>query len=61
MEAAVDWYLVLIGILLIATLTAFFTGLFPYPFGVLLLLVLFGIRLMRKREKKRKQRKVTNP
>jgi Flp pilus assembly protein TadB len=60
MEAAVDWYLVVIGILLMATLGAFFTGFFPYPFGVLLLLVLFGIRLMRKREKKRNQRKVTN-
>jgi hypothetical protein len=33
--------------LLLATVTAFFAGLFPYPFGLIVLAVLITARLLR--------------
>lgn len=41
--AQIDLLLLAIVLLLMATLTAFFAGLFPYPFGVVILsLALLG-------------------
>jgi hypothetical protein len=55
----VDWYLIVIALLLIATLVGFLTGIFPYPFGSLLLLALFGIRLMKRRNRRQDKEQVT--
>ena len=52
MKSKIDWIAAgLIG-LLIATLLAFFTGLFPYPYGwiVLLALLLFRLTARQKEE-----------
>jgi len=35
--AQIDFLLLIISILLAATLVAFYTGLFPYPFGLFIL------------------------
>ncbi|MGH8609360.1 MAG: hypothetical protein ACREX9_18690 [Gammaproteobacteria bacterium] len=40
-----DPILLVIGILLIATVVAFLTGLIPYPFGWIVLSVVFILRL----------------
>lgn len=40
-----DWISVVLGSLLIATLIAYFAGVFPYPFGWLILLALLMARL----------------
>jgi len=36
-QSQIDLPLLIIGILLAATLAAFFAGLFPYPFGIFIL------------------------
>ena len=42
-QTKLDFPLVVIGLLLLATLAAFLTGLFPYPYGFIILsLVLIG-------------------
>jgi hypothetical protein len=50
-----DRYLILIVTLLVATLTAFFLGLIPYPAGWLLFTVLFFIRHRKIRKKRGKK------
>ena len=47
-----DWMLIVIAVLLMATLTAFLTGLFVYPFGLFILLILFVARLLYHQSKK---------
>lgn len=42
-----DWVLVIIALLTIATFGAFFLKLTPYPVGAALLVVLFVFRLMK--------------
>jgi hypothetical protein len=42
----IDSILLIISLLLMATLMATFLGLFPYPFGGIILLVLFMARLV---------------
>jgi hypothetical protein len=37
MQAGIDVPLLIISLLLAATLVAFYSGLFPYPFGVFIL------------------------
>jgi dihydroxy-acid dehydratase len=37
MQLKIDILLLIIGLLLAGTLIAFYTGLFPYPFGVFIL------------------------
>jgi hypothetical protein len=37
MQIKIDIPLLIIGVLLAATLVAFYTGLFPYPFGFFIL------------------------
>ena len=41
-----DWILVVLSTLLVATLAAYFTGVFPYPFGGLILLGLLAYRVI---------------
>ncbi len=50
---AMDPILLVIGILLIATAVAFLTGLIPYPFGWIVLSVVFILRLVHLRRKVR--------
>ena len=45
METKFDWISVLLIFVLIATLIAFFTGIFPYPYGWIVLAVLLVFRL----------------
>jgi len=40
-----DWISALLAILLIATLLAFFTGVFPYPYGWIVLSAVLVLRL----------------
>ena len=46
-----DWISVLLIVLLLATLLAYFTGAFPYPFGWIVLLVLLVFRLTAQQKK----------
>ena len=46
-----DVPLLIIAALLVATLTAFLSGLFPYPFGLLVLLAFLIARLLQLRSK----------
>lgn len=46
-----DWILVVIGLSLIATLTAFLLGIIPYPIGWIVLLLLFALRVMQIKHK----------
>ena len=48
----VDFPLLIIGILLTATLAAFFTGLFPYPFGFIILGAALLGRILQLRSRK---------
>jgi len=50
-----DWILLLLIILLVATLIAFFAGVFPYPFGFFVLLAFIGLRFVHLRRKSAKQ------
>ena len=43
-----DWITALLVLLLVATLLAYFTGVFPYPYGWIVLLVMLGFRLTAK-------------
>ena len=45
MKIKFDWIAALLIIVLIATLAAFFTGAFPYPYGWLVILALLLFRL----------------
>lgn len=47
MPRLTDPVLIVLVALLLATVTAFFAGLFPYPFGLLVLTVLIAARLLR--------------
>jgi hypothetical protein len=51
-EIKPDWISGLLIVLLIATLWAFFTGAFPYPYGWIVLMALLVMRLtaMQKKE-----------
>jgi hypothetical protein len=53
MPGSADPVLLVLVALLVATLTAFFAGLFPYPFGLLVLAVLISARLLRDRAPRR--------
>ena len=46
-----DQVLVILAILLAATLLAFFTGFFPYPYGWIVLLALIGFQVSALRRK----------
>jgi dihydroxy-acid dehydratase len=46
-----DWISALLIVLLIATLTAFFTGVFPYPVGWIVLTALLVFRLTARQTK----------
>jgi len=46
-----DWISGLLIILLIATLWAFFSGAFPYPYGWIVLMVLLVMRLTARQKK----------
>ena len=41
-----DPVLIIIGILLLASLLTFFSGLIPYPYGILVLTIFFIARLL---------------
>lgn len=43
-----DWITAVIVILLVATLLAYFTGAFPYPYGWIVLIVMLLFRLTAK-------------
>jgi len=45
MEIEFDWISVLLVVVLVATLVAFFTGVFPYPYGWIVISVLLVFRL----------------
>jgi len=45
MKVKLDWISVLFIFVLIATLIAFFAGVFPYPYGWIVLTVLLVFRL----------------
>ena len=47
-----DPVLIIIAVLLIASLLAFIGGLFPYPYGLLVLLIFFVARLLAIQNKK---------
>ena len=46
-----DWLTVLLTVLLIATLLAYFSGVFPYPYGWIVLSVMLLFRLSAKGKK----------
>jgi hypothetical protein len=46
----VDWISIALVILLLATLGAFFSGVFPYPYGWIVLMVLLVMRLTAKQK-----------
>jgi hypothetical protein len=46
-----DWIAVILSILLLATLGAFVTGAFPYPYGWIVLLALLVMRVLSKQKK----------
>ena len=51
MNIEFDWLTILLAVLLLATLLAFFTGVFPYPFGWLIIAGLLVWRITgRKRD-----------
>ena len=50
MNEGFDWITTLLGTLLLATLIGFFTGVFPYPYGAL---IITGLLLLRLRSKSR--------
>ena len=45
MSLKFDWITTLLAVLLLATLVAFFTDVFPYPFGWIIIAVLLVLRL----------------
>ena len=45
MKIKLDWISALLIILLVATLVAFFTGAFPYPYGWIVITALLVLRL----------------
>lgn len=47
----IDSLLLVIALLLTATLTAFFAGLFPYPFGVVILSLALLARVLQLRSR----------
>ncbi len=49
-KSNLDWITALIVTLLIATLLAFFSGIFPYPYGWLVLAALLLFRLLGKQK-----------
>ena len=49
MNSLKDPVLLVLTALLAASLLAFFLGIFPYPFGVLILLILITARVLSKR------------
>jgi len=44
-KTTLDWITALLVVLLMATLLAYFTGAFPYPYGWIVLLVMLVFRL----------------
>lgn len=46
-----DWITLVLVLLLIASLLAFFTGVFPYPYGWIVLIVLLAMRWSAKQKK----------
>ncbi len=48
-----DWIAAIIVVLLMATLAAFFTGIFPYPYGWIVLIALLVFRLTAIQQKDR--------
>ncbi len=48
-----DWIAAIIVVLLMATLAAFFTGIFPYPYGWIVLIALLVFRLTAIQQKNR--------
>ena len=46
-----DFVLLIIGALLFATIAAFLTGLLPYPFGIIVLSILFVARILNLKQK----------
>jgi len=51
MKVKFDWISVLLIFVLIATLIAFFAGVFPYPYGWIILTMLLVFRLTANQEK----------
>jgi len=51
MKVKFDWISVLLIFVLIATLIAFFAGVFPYPYGWIVLTVLLVFRLTANQQK----------
>jgi len=45
MKVKIDWISVLLMFVLIVTLIAFFAGVFPYPYGWIVLTILLVFRL----------------
>lgn len=45
MKVKLDWISVLLVFVLMATLIAFFTGVFPYPYGWIVFTILLVFRL----------------
>lgn len=45
----IDWIAALLGVLLLATLAAFFTGVFPYPYGWIVIGIVLVSRLLANR------------
>ena len=51
MSTNCDWIAALLAILLLATLIAFFTDVFPYPFGWIILVGVLVYRLTGRKKK----------
>jgi hypothetical protein len=45
-KTKLDIILIVVGLLLLATLVAFFIGLLPYPYGFIVLSIVFIARIM---------------
>ena len=56
MKQPFDWITAVLIAALAATLLAFFSGAFPYPYGWIVLTALLFMRLSAKREKKKRDR-----
>jgi len=51
MKVKFDWISVLLIFVLLATLIAFFTGVFPYPYGWIVITILLVFRLTANQKK----------
>ena len=53
MKIKFDWISALLVLFLVATLSAFFAGVFPYPYGWIVISILLVFRLTAERKQER--------